>query len=632
MTTTAASPRMPGPAPAAPMAAEAVQDGPAVDPWTDAALVAALVAVDPVGCGGVAIRAMPGPARDAWMALFRDLLPEGTPWRRVPLHVSDERLLGGLDLTATLHASRPVAEQGILVEADGGIVILAMAERVTPAVAAKVGMVIDHNAVRVEREGITAVTPTRFGVIALDESMGPEEAPHDALMDRLAFHMRLEGLRHTEVGDGDDPLFDRDQVVAARARLAAVAVPDKAVEAVCGAALAMGVPSMRAPLFALRVARAAAALDRREALEDEDLRLAARLVLAPRATMIPQPPEPPPEEQPQDEPPPPPPDQDQTDNQDRDEQDPNSQMDKPLEDMILEAARAFIPPNLLERLTAAAERKRRAGVLGRSGAQRKTLTRGRPVGSRPGDPRAGARLALIDTLRSAAPWQPLRRQEAARLMAAAGTERTLPRVLVRRDDFRITRFKRRAQSTIIFVVDASGSAAMARLGEAKGAVELLLADCYARRDQVALIAFRGRGAETLLPPTRSLARAKKRLAGFPGGGGTPLAAGIEAAHLMAEVARTRGETPSVVFMTDGRANVTLEGVGGRARAEEEAKAAAGQLRAIGVSTLVVDVSLRPHPKAEALANAMGATYLPLPRGDARSLSAAAQGAAKAGTE
>ncbi|MBB4265903.1 magnesium chelatase subunit D [Roseospira visakhapatnamensis] len=631
MTTSAASPRVPGPAPAAPMAAQAAEDGSAVDPWTDAALVAALVAVDPVGCGGVAIRAMPGPARDAWMALLRALLPDGTPWRRIPVHVSDERLLGGLDLTATLHAGRPVAERGILVEADGGIVILAMAERVAPAVAAKVGMVVDHGAVRVEREGITAVTPTRFGVIALDESMGPEEAPHDALMDRLAFHMRLDGLRYTEVGDGDDPLFDRDQVIDACQRLAAVTLPDKAIEALCGAALAMGVPSMRAPLFALRVARAAAALDRRDAISDEDLRLAARLVLAPRATMIPQQPEPPPEEQPPEDQPPPPPDQDSSD-QDRDEQDPQDQMDKPLEDMILEAAQAFIPPNLLERLTAAAERKRRSGMLGRSGAQRKTLTRGRPVGSRPGDPRAGARLALIDTLRSAAPWQPLRRQEAARLMAAAGTDRPLPRVLVRRDDFRITRFKRRAQSTIIFVVDASGSAAMARLGEAKGAVELLLADCYARRDQVALIAFRGRGAETLLPPTRSLARAKKRLAGFPGGGGTPLAAGIEAAHVMAEVARTRGETPSVVIMTDGRANVTLEGIGGRARAEEEAKAAAEQMRAIGVSTLVVDVSLRPHPKAEALAKAMGATYLPLPRGDARSLSAAAQGAASAGKD
>ncbi|MBB4287618.1 magnesium chelatase subunit D [Roseospira goensis] len=603
-----------GPATAGPQAAPAP---PAVDPWTDAALVAALIAVDPAGLGGVALKALPGPARDAWLAQVRALLPAAAPLRRVPLHVTDERLLGGLDLAATLHAGRPVAERGLLVEADGGVIVLAMAERVGTAAAAKLGMAIDHGAVRVERDGIASVTPTRFGVVALDESVGPDEGPPEALLDRLAFHMELEGLRQRDIGEA---LHDADEIVAARALLDRVTIEDQAMEALCGAAIAMGVPSLRAPLFALRVARAAAALDRRTAVEQDDLTLAARLVLAPRATRMPPPPPPPeqpPEDEEEEEPPPPDDGEDERDQQDDE--------DKPLEDRIVDAAQAAIPANLLARLMAAAERKRRQGILGRSGEQRKALTRGRPIGSRRGDPRAGARLALIETLRAAAPWQPLRRAE-VQLWEDSG--RAPPRVLVRKDDFRITRFKKRSQATIIFAVDASGSAAIARLGEAKGAVELLLADCYARRDQVALIAFRGKGAETLLPPTRSLARAKKRLAGFPGGGGTPLASGIEAAHLMAEVARTRGETPSIVILTDGRANVTLEGIGGRARAEEQAKAAAEGLRVIGVSTLLVDMSLRPAPKAEALAQAMGATYMPLPRADARALSTAARSAAQ----
>jgi len=106
-------------------------------------------------------------------------------------------------------------------------------------------------------------------------------------------------------------------------------------------------------------------------------------------------------------------------------------------------------------------------------------------------------------------------------------------VIVRPADIHLSRYETRRDRLLIFTVDASGSAALARLAEAKGAVELLLAQAYARRDQVALVAFRGDGAETLLPPTRSLVQAKRRLAGLPGGGGTPLAAGLLAAGEMA---------------------------------------------------------------------------------------------------
>jgi magnesium chelatase subunit D len=121
-----------------------------------------------------------------------------------------------------------------------------------------------------------------------------------------------------------------------------------------------------------------------------------------------------------------------------------------------------------------------------------------------------------------------------------------PRVLVRRDDFRVQRLRERRETTTVFVVDASGSAALHRLAEAKGAIELLLAECYVRRDRVALIAFRGRpgaaGAELLLPPTRSLVRAKRSLADLPGGGGTPLAHGLDAARALAEDVSRRGGT------------------------------------------------------------------------------------------
>ncbi|MEO0763415.1 MAG: VWA domain-containing protein, partial [Pseudomonadota bacterium] len=181
----------------------------------------------------------------------------------------------------------------------------------------------------------------------------------------------------------------------------------------------------------------------------------------------------------------------------------------------------------------------------------------------------------------------------------------------------------------IFVVDASGSAAVARLAEVKGAVELMLAEAYVRREQAALIAFRGAVAQLLLPPTRSLVQAKRRLAALPGGGGTPLAAGIEAALELADQLRRRGVTPFTLLLTDGRANVARDGRGGRLRAMEDARAAARAFRAAGHAALLIDASARPHPAAAELAAEMGAEVLALPRADAAALSAAARAGASA---
>jgi magnesium chelatase subunit D len=257
--------------------------------------------------------------------------------------------------------------------------------------------------------------------------------------------------------------------------------------------------------------------------------------------------------------------------------------------------------------------------LGKSGAARTSARQGRPYGSRRGDLSAGGRLALIDTLRAAAPWQKVRGR-------IDGSEP----IAVRRDDLRIARLRRREQSLTIFVVDASGSAAMQRLGETKGAIEHLFARSYSRRDEVALIAFRKAGAELLVPPTRSLVRARRLLAELPGGGGTPHAAGIDAASLLATQASARGRTPTIVLMTDGRANVALNGEGGREAAQRDAAAAAHRLRARAPRVILIDTSTRAEPLAAALAKELGAAYLPLPQGDARLIAAAvAPGGARA---
>lgn len=226
---------------------------------------------------------------------------------------------------------------------------------------------------------------------------------------------------------------------------------------------------------------------------------------------------------------------------------------------------------------------------------------------------------MIETLRAAAPWQRIRRGESR---PPASPKNVARRIEVRTEDFHVARFKQRTGTTTIFVVDASGSAALHRLAEAKGAVELLLADCYVRRDCVALLAFRGQGAEVLLPPTRSLVRAKRSLAGLPGGGGTPLAAGIEAAVSLADAVRRRGQTPVVVLLTDGSANVASDGTGGRVQAEADALVAARTMRAARFTTLLVDTSPRPQQLARRIAAEMGAHYLALPHAGSAAISEA----------
>ena len=533
--------------------------------------VAALFAVDPAGTGGIVLRGPPGPVRDGWMAQIRAALPDGAPVCRVPLHVGEDRLLGGLDLAATLRAGRPCVSSGLLAEAEGGVLVLAMAERIGAGTVGRITAALD------------ASPP--LGVVALDEGFETAERVADPLSDRLAFHVTL------EEADGE-PLPCRSDVAAARERLAAVTAGEDVVEGLCMAAAALGITSVRAALLALRVARAACALAGRHAVSAEDAALAARLVLAPRATALPAPP--PPHDEPDAAPEP-----------GQDEQSP--QPDAALADTVLNAAAAALPPGLLALLRDGAVR--RSGPAGRKGAATKAARHGRAAGTRAGCPGGGLRLSLIETLRAAAPWQRLRAQ------VGAGTVG----IQVRREDFRVTRLKAKAGTTTIFLVDASGSHAANRMAEAKGAVQLLLADCYVRRDQVAVLAFRGRSAEVLLPPTRSLVRAKRSLAGLPGGGGTPLAAGIEAGGALAGAVRRRGGMPALVLLTDGRANVGRDGKGGRPTARSDAEGAARRIRADGHPAILIDTSPRPNGDSRQLAEVMGARYLPLPHASSAGL-------------
>ncbi len=622
--------------------------------WAEACRLAACCAVEPAGLGGVRLRAPAGPVRDAWLRKLQCLLPAAAPWRRLPLQVADERLLGGLDLAATLASGRPVAQRGLLAEADGGIVVAAMAERLAPATAARLSAVLDRGAVEVAREGVASRQISRIGIVALDEGEGDEAVPA-GLADRLAIWLDLTTVAPGDVVDGTDI---QGRVVAARDRLAGVHIADDAVAALCLAALELGIGSMRAPLRAMHLARICAALDGRDEASRDDVAFAARWVLGPRARTLPATAEVPdaaetdapkgdpgatPETAPTDpsaasdaaEPDPAESpaatsdplerlsadaDADANANADADER--GTPGAGALADAVIEATRATLPLHLLASCRATCIDGSRSGRGGHAGAgsARDSLRRGAPLGSMRGPLRGGARLDLLATLRTAAPWQRLRRAPTHPDPTTRPRPDAPARIVVQADDFRIRRYRERRQTTVIFVVDASGSSALHRLDEAKGAVVLLLADCYARRDSVALLAFRGPGTELLLPPTRSLARARRCLGGLPGGGATPLAGALDAAGSLADVVRRHGDTPLAVLLTDGRANIARDGTPGRERAEADALTAARRLRASGLASTVIDTSPRAQPAALRLADQMGARYLPLASGGARALS------------
>ena len=527
--------------------------------WTHATLALQLLRIDP-GLGGMCIRARSGPVRDQLMAMVDPAA------RRLHPAISDEALFGGLDLPATLASGQLVQETGIL--ATPGTLVLAMAERATTGLAARLAVALDKG--------------KDHTLVALDEGAEPDECLNPKLAERLAFHVDLADCRLIDAKNtaADTPTSPQSITMPAEITTQITRIADD-----------LGIDSMRAPIFAIRAARAHAALHGRDSIVAEDLEIACALTLAHRATRIPEP-------ETQEEPPAPPPDQQHQDS-------PEESLDLP-DELLLDAVRALLPDNLLDQLTA---QKARAGRGNGTGAAHKGNRRGRPLPSRAGRISDGARIDIIGTLRAAAPWQTIRRN-------ATGQEG----LQIRPADIRIKRFEEKSDRLLIFTVDASGSSALSRLAEAKGAVELLLAQAYARRDHVALVAFRGTEAELLLPPTRSLVQTKRRLAGLPGGGGTPLAAGMMTAFEQATQATRRGLTPTIAILTDGRANIALDGRADRKQAATDAQQIARVLRANGTDAIVIDTGNRPEPALRNLAQTLDAAYLPLPRADAERLS------------
>jgi magnesium chelatase subunit D len=213
------------------------------DAATTADIALALLASAPSALGGALL--IGGSLEcERWLAALRASRGDA-PWKRMPVGVTDDRLLGGLDVAATLARGSRVVARGLLAEADGGTVALPRAADASAAVVGAVARALDEGTVRLERDGMSAVDPARICVIAVADEQEREAIP-TALAERLALHVTLpagyEPEATPDAGSGD--AFARCPMDAGSARLL-VQVAD-----------ALGVASPRALVLAGRAARA----------------------------------------------------------------------------------------------------------------------------------------------------------------------------------------------------------------------------------------------------------------------------------------------------------------------------------------------------------------------------------------
>jgi len=533
----------------------------------DARLGLMLNAVDS-RCGGLLLVGGKGTGKSTLVRLGRSIFPDETPFVEMPLNVTEESLLGGIDIETTLAGGQRVLQPGIISRANGGAVFVDDINLLSQELLALLMEPQSRGAELIEREGMSERRESSFVIFA---TMNPEEgdlSPH--LMDRFGLCAVMEDLNGRDERlavmrlAGADPVFSVEpdpetagRIAAARTLLPKVNFSGEAQEYLHRVAERNISPGHRGDVFLYYAARACAALRGDTEVNTDHIDRVANLVFAHRRLELreeeqaaPEP-EPPHDHDQQhdldqddrgEQPPPPENGQNETDDQPSGEGERDSDC-SPRESSDREEIMRVGAPFQLRRFSFRKDRMKRKAD-GRRTRTRVKGRGGRYVKSLLDSPDRD--IAIDATLRACAPFQKARGRKG--------------NLLIERDDLRFRQRERRMGHLVLFVVDGSGSmGAQKRMVETKGAIQSLLLDCYRKRDRVAMIVFRKDRAELVLPPTSSVELAARKLAELPVGGKTPLAAGLLETHRL--VRRTAMRRPEqrivVVLITDGRGNQSL---------------------------------------------------------------------------
>ena len=609
----------------------------------DQAKRALLIALVNPHAGGLLIGGRKGTAKTTLVRAAQELLSA----RKIidlPLNVTEDMLFGNIDIEYAVSKGERRFLPGILGRANGNVLYIDEANLLRQEL---LTAVLDANSAgfnHVERDGISFTHEVNYTVIG---TMNPEEGVLPShVLDRFGMYVdvqsepeivdRVEIIKRALEYGNDISAFNSKfakqtyelmlQVNQACTLLHQVEISEAMMQLaaqMCAQAFCAG---HRAEIYLLEAARAIAALAKRTYILPQDMQEAATYVLPHRMRTPPEPQEMEQEEEQQneeqeenqepqddeqednnqpDELPPPPPlpdneedngsEEDSDDDKEQNEEKQDEQNSNQLapEEQIADIDRSFRIPKLVLDMGKNTALRRGSG---KRSATRTDLKQGRYV--RAELPKTKVEdLAFDATIRAAAPYQRMREANGCALN-------------IQKEDLRQKVREKQIGNTFLFAVDASGSmGARERMGAVKGAIFYMLQDAYQKRDRVGMIAFRRQKAEVLLPITRSVDLAQKRLAEMPTGGKTPLADGLATALLtIARLNKKDSELePILVLVTDGRANAVEENGGDPI---EAAVKMAEKIRKAKITSVVIDTEndFIKLGVAKKVAQAMGASY------------------------